>query len=149
MLERSVRDARGKAWRVPPPAVVVPTDERSKRLNALRGEVYGAPGGLGTRAGFGLLLGAIIGGMLYRECRKYLGPADQLGAITISLLAGAGAAFGGFRLNVRAPNERVVGPGVQELKMCLICGYDLRDVPPAGDGCSVCPECGAAWKVGG
>lgn len=28
---------------------------------------------------------------------------------------------------------------------CLSCGYDLTGIPPADDGCVVCPECGAAW----
>ncbi len=28
---------------------------------------------------------------------------------------------------------------------CLCCAYDLAGVPTAHDGCTVCPECGAAW----
>ena len=30
---------------------------------------------------------------------------------------------------------------------CPSCGYDLLNLPVADDGCSVCPECGAAWRV--
>ena len=33
-------------------------------------------------------------------------------------------------------------------RRCLTCDYDLRDLPPEPDGCTVCPECGAAWKLG-
>jgi hypothetical protein len=29
---------------------------------------------------------------------------------------------------------------------CPACGYDIRGIPAAPDGCTVCPECGAAWK---
>ena len=28
---------------------------------------------------------------------------------------------------------------------CLVCAYDLTRIPDADDGCTVCPECGAAW----
>lgn len=29
---------------------------------------------------------------------------------------------------------------------CLACRYELAGIPPAdSDGCTVCPECGAAW----
>jgi len=30
---------------------------------------------------------------------------------------------------------------------CPSCGYSLRDVTPEADGCTVCPECGAAWRL--
>lgn len=31
--------------------------------------------------------------------------------------------------------------------VCLACVYDLTGVPTDPDGCTVCPECGAAWKL--
>ena len=30
---------------------------------------------------------------------------------------------------------------------CPNCDYQLAGLPPAPDGCTVCPECGAAWKL--
>ena len=27
------------------------------------------------------------------------------------------------------------------------CGHDLKGTPVAEDGCTVCPECGAAWRM--
>lgn len=30
---------------------------------------------------------------------------------------------------------------------CGCCGYDLAKLPVAEDGCTVCPECGAAWQL--
>lgn len=30
---------------------------------------------------------------------------------------------------------------------CGSCGNDLRALEPADDGCTLCPECGAAWKL--
>jgi len=32
-------------------------------------------------------------------------------------------------------------------RCCAACGYDLRSTPVAQDGCTVCPECGAAWRL--
>ena len=31
--------------------------------------------------------------------------------------------------------------------VCLACGYELTDLIPEADDCSVCPECGAAWRI--
>lgn len=30
---------------------------------------------------------------------------------------------------------------------CGSCGYDLAKLPVAEDSCTICPECGAAWKL--
>lgn len=32
-------------------------------------------------------------------------------------------------------------------RRCASCAYDLSGAEPAADGCSVCPECGAAWGL--
>lgn len=29
---------------------------------------------------------------------------------------------------------------------CASCGYSLREIDAAPDGCTVCPECGSAWR---
>ena len=31
--------------------------------------------------------------------------------------------------------------------LCPSCGYEIRQIPPESDGCVVCPECNAAWKL--
>jgi hypothetical protein len=31
--------------------------------------------------------------------------------------------------------------------MCPACGHSLTGLAPESDGCTVCPECGAAWKI--
>ncbi len=36
---------------------------------------------------------------------------------------------------------------VLENQVCPGCGWDLRKALPAADGCTVCPECEAAWKL--
>lgn len=32
-------------------------------------------------------------------------------------------------------------------RICPSCGYALENLDPAPDGCTVCPECGAAWRL--
>lgn len=36
---------------------------------------------------------------------------------------------------------------VLEQGHCPSCGYALADIPAADDGCTVCPECGSAWRI--
>jgi hypothetical protein len=31
---------------------------------------------------------------------------------------------------------------------CLVCAYPLAELESEPDGCTVCPECGAAWRAG-
>ena len=31
---------------------------------------------------------------------------------------------------------------------CFLCAYSLDGLMPEADGCTVCPECGGAWKIG-
>jgi hypothetical protein len=33
------------------------------------------------------------------------------------------------------------------LGLCPACGYEIGSLPAATDGCTVCPECGAAWRL--
>jgi len=30
---------------------------------------------------------------------------------------------------------------------CLVCRYSLYGLQPESDGCTVCPECGGAWRI--
>lgn len=31
--------------------------------------------------------------------------------------------------------------------LCASCGYRIDEIEPEDDGCTVCPECGAAWRL--
>ena len=39
--------------------------------------------------------------------------------------------------------------GFAALGRCGLCGYTLRGLQEEDDGCTICPECGAAWRLGG
>jgi hypothetical protein len=51
----------------------------------------------------------------------------------------------GFRQK-RANIERVVRTA---LPFCAVCGYAINGLLVQADGCTVCPECGAAWRLPG
>lgn len=42
---------------------------------------------------------------------------------------------------------RLVADAVLKHGCCASCGYGLDAASEQDDGCSVCPECGAAWKL--
>lgn len=48
---------------------------------------------------------------------------------------------------VRSVRQRVARLVVNE-RYCATCGYPLGQINAAADGCTVCPECGSAWRVG-
>ena len=35
--------------------------------------------------------------------------------------------------------------GLVAINRCASCRYNLQELPAADDGCTICPECGAAW----
>lgn len=47
---------------------------------------------------------------------------------------------------MRGMHERI-HRRLAHLRMCLCCGYELEGIPAESDGCTVCPECGAAWRL--
>lgn len=51
----------------------------------------------------------------------------------------------GFQAVRRKLKRRVL----RAYRLCCACGYSLVGSPPSAmHGCVVCPECGAAWRVG-
>lgn len=36
---------------------------------------------------------------------------------------------------------------LSKTQACLACGYSLKNLPIEPDGCTICPECGAAWRL--
>jgi hypothetical protein len=43
--------------------------------------------------------------------------------------------------------EAMMRRGMGARGLCAACGYDLSAHEPEEDGCRVCPECGAAWRL--
>lgn len=122
--------------------------ERHVLLNDARTAVHGPLKGVLWRLIQGGVLGSLVGAMVYKAGYAAMGPQDMRGTVTLSVLLGAGAAFGGFRLIRKAPAFELVGPMLSRCRLCVVCGYDLSATPVAEDGCVDCPECGGAWRLG-
>lgn len=69
------------------------------------------------------------------------------------LASGAGLLIGLLALpeilwrTMPAARSRLVADEVLAAACCASCGYGLERVVSQDDGCTVCPECGAAWKL--
>jgi hypothetical protein len=72
------------------------------------------------------------------------GPVDS---VLVFFAIGAVVALIGLTHRLpRADRETVVEALLSE-RRCASCVYDLSTISPEPDGCRVCPECGAAWKL--
>lgn len=70
-----------------------------------------------------------------------------------SVLKGALIGIGGFLAMppviwwlMRSHRQEVASMVTRE-HYCASCGYSLREIDAAPDGCTVCPECGSAWRI--
>ena len=78
----------------------------------------------------------------------YVGPSSmlslRLALISIACLVAIVPALISFRAHPARVIPRRLAAG-----KCGACAYPLRKLPRELDGCTVCPECGAAWKLRG
>lgn len=49
------------------------------------------------------------------------------------------------RFGWRSPQHAI--DAMIRVRLCPSCGYSLYECEPKPDGCTVCPECGAAWRL--
>lgn len=70
--------------------------------------------------------------------------AGNAAVASMALVITAGASWFVHRCSRAAVAEALLGVGA-----CPSCGHPVRDIAPAPDGCTICPECGAAWRVPG
>ena len=80
-----------------------------------------------------------------------------VGAVMPAHLSNMGYLFGGvFIIALSLALHPIIGPmairshkrGFLREGHCPACGYGLAEIEPEADGCRVCPECGAAWRLG-
>lgn len=48
---------------------------------------------------------------------------------------------------LRQEREKIERIAKTALPFCAACGYAMHGLTAQADGCTVCPECGAAWRV--
>ena len=100
----------------------------------------------GTMFAVHMLLSALLGWSYFRTGPWYWAVAGTLVAVFVARV-------------INAPVQRVLRNAVADRRagaisraavragLCGGCGYLLEALEATGDGCVVCPECGAAWRV--
>jgi len=58
-----------------------------------------------------------------------------------------GGIMGGYAkfYSWRSPKHAVAA--MTRAGLCPACAYNINEIQPDPDGCTVCPECGAAWRM--
>lgn len=72
-------------------------------------------------------------------------PKVQVFDVAAPLALAVGAWLGWFLLQPRF--HRWAVDSVLRLGRCPACTYDIGGLRVESDGCTVCPECGAAWRL--
>jgi len=55
------------------------------------------------------------------------------------------------RVGIRIASQETLAVRARTMRhgsQCPQCWYDLVGLEPEADGCTVCPECGTAWRLG-
>lgn len=147
---RPLLDSRARPCRVPTPSAshgLTRQDARQHTLDRARSMVHRVPGGLLRRLATGVLVGLFIGGATYLLGDLVLGPLDRRGVVVAAMLAAAATGYAAFRLSAKPPLFEAVAQLLSDCRLCVVCGYDLAGLKPQADGCTVCPECGGAWRL--
>lgn len=76
---------------------------------------------------------------------RLLEPGTIVGGL---LIAGVGlTVIMSLRTLTRSARERAKRRMAETIGRCAWCDYELDGLTPEADGCTVCPECGAAWRM--
>jgi hypothetical protein len=86
-------------------------------------------------------LGTVVGVTIAQVLDLTLLGAGVIGATVIALLLGVPRVLG---MVIRGKIKRRLVAG----RLCPACAAQIPDSAPDGDGCTVCPGCSAAWRLG-
>lgn len=133
-------------------ANVVPGAALRERLRMSREEVarlrrdLRAYRAIGAAFGFlGIYLGVgIASSLLYAILIDGFGMPDVFGKVILIGSVAAGVCL--YRFGLGHSRYRLCH-AMLRLCRCASCGYSLSGISAEADGCTVCPECAAAWKI--
>jgi hypothetical protein len=145
-----ITDARGKRWK---PCEIKKASKASGIDRFLLAPPTRRAGmfriALVTGAEFGIAMGVftMVQGWIIT------GKFDQLAVMLALILAPAsglafGVPFGFFMSGYIWKSTDDAREALLEYDLCPHCAHGIGRIPPEPDGCTVCPECGAAWMIG-
>ena len=91
---------------------------------------------------FGALIGQVFGVRIAFPFLSLPGQV-QFWVYAISF----GAAIGVINKIYGWRSVEAAGAAFARAGLCAACAYRIDEVVPEQDGCTVCPECGAAWRM--
>jgi len=65
----------------------------------------------------------------------------------VSMLMISVSVVGIIALSRKIAAREIIATYVSQ-RLCASCGYGLHDAVIEPDACTICPECGAAWRLG-
>lgn len=143
-------DDRGRQCRIPSPVGPLGSSipsERLLRLWEVRTRMHTRPRPPWLRFGGAGICGVLAALVLILGTRAGVDVFGKGLVVVAAILLGAGVLWASVGARSRRPDRRVLADFVGRYRLCVVCAYDLAALPPEEDGCLVCPECGAAWKL--
>lgn len=98
-------------------------------------------------------LAGILGVLVFLLIGGNAVAAGAMGRNAGTAAAGVFCGLAVFLCVCRLFRSGVKGAALMDLmsrsRHCVVCEYDMMGLPAAEDGCTACPECGAAWRFEG
>lgn len=141
-----VRDSRG-ILRTVPMADDAPANGREQMLARARSVLHGTARGRNQRWFQTLVVTVVAATASSLICYMILFPGQMGMAVSLALVMAAVFGCGVYFQPDPIPSPEEAGQLLRECRLCLACGYDMNGCKVENDGCTVCPECGAAWRL--
>ncbi|MCC5821810.1 MAG: hypothetical protein LAT64_00820 [Phycisphaerales bacterium] len=142
-----IEDDRGRRWK---PCDIVKASKESGIDRFLIAPPTHRPDVLRAAAGMGVLFAAMM--LPVQSAISYLqsgDPAFGIGLILTPIyLIGFGLPMGYLVSQRNWRSTAHARDAMLGFVLCPSCAHGIGRIPPAPDGCVICPECGAAWRAG-
>lgn len=94
------------------------------------------------------LLGTVAVALIAIGVKMWVDGIPFSAAICFAISAGCLLGMIAWRRSLRRELAKLESARAALPPVCPSCRYDLAGLPTEPDGCTVCPECGAAWRFG-
>jgi hypothetical protein len=102
----------------------------------------------GTMRRLGILLGIVVVAIVAVVLLSTVFAWTSMPSVALPVVVGVLVLGSGWALGAH-DNEMIDAykAALASRDLCRACGYDMQRLTPDADGCTRCPECGAAWRL--
>lgn len=104
--------------------------------------------GRGPKVGIWMGMAVMLGSVTAIAVAAVLVPGG-IALVAAACIVGAVALWFVLPPTERLKHEQSIIDTILAEGYCVSCGYELAGLPVEADGCTVCPECRAAWRIAG